>query len=76
MSNDNVFFARNLVAQATRERDSVLAAIGNKLIHAPSRIIRMGSLQPKHASRAGSRRSSEMASGAIVEPIPCLSSSA
>jgi hypothetical protein len=42
MSNDNVFFARNLVVQATRERDSFLAAIGIKLIHAPSRIIRMG----------------------------------
>lgn len=42
MSNDNVFFSRNLVDQATRERNSVLAAIGNKLIHAPSRIIRMG----------------------------------
>jgi len=42
MSNDNVFFARNLVVQAERDRGNVLAAIGNKLIHAPSRIIRMG----------------------------------
>jgi hypothetical protein len=42
MSNDNIFFSRNLVDQAERERNNVLAAIGNKLIHAPSRIIRLG----------------------------------
>ena len=42
MSNDNVFFARNLVDQAQRDRASALAAIGSKLIHSPSRIIRMG----------------------------------
>lgn len=42
MNNDNVFFSRDLVNQAQRERDTVLAAIGNKLIHAPTRIIRLG----------------------------------
>ena len=42
MNNDNVFYSRNLVNQAQRERGTVLAAIGNKLIHAPARIIRLG----------------------------------
>lgn len=42
MSNDNIYFARNLVDQAQRKRQSVLAAIGNKLIHAPTRIVRIG----------------------------------
>ncbi|MDP6429810.1 MAG: hypothetical protein QGH73_06205 [Rhodospirillales bacterium] len=42
MSNDNIFFGRGLVDQAQRERLSLLAEFGNKLVHAPSRIIRMG----------------------------------
>ena len=42
MSNDNYLYTQNLVHEAERERGEVLARFGNKLVHAPLRIIRLG----------------------------------